>query len=190
MAGDLSTPTPQKALLLDAAIDLLRREGAAGLTVRNVAKLADCSTTGVYTHFGGKDGLVEAIFIDGFISFDAAIATASSLREAGQAYRDWALANPTHYLVMFGKAVPSYSPSPEALLTATQAFDRLVDITQSTMPETSAHAVRTEAYNLWATIHGYVMLGLVDMTPPDLPGLSELYENGLDLALRHLDQHD
>ena len=45
----------------------------AALTVRNVAAAAGCSTTGVYTYFGGKDGLVDAIFVDGFEKFDAAL---------------------------------------------------------------------------------------------------------------------
>src|SRR3954454_19289256 len=92
--------------ILDAAIDILRRHGAGALTVRSVATAAGCSTTGVYTWFGSKNGLVEAIFVDGFRRFhDAQQAVLDgddpSLAALADAYRQWALANPTHYQVMF-----------------------------------------------------------------------------------------
>ena len=59
--------------LVQAALTVLQRDGAAALTVRNITAEAGCSTTGIYTYFGGKNGLVEAIFVEGFESFDAAI---------------------------------------------------------------------------------------------------------------------
>ena len=43
--------------------------------MRAVAKGAGCSTTGVYTWFGGKQGLVEAIFVDGPHTVSGAIVT-------------------------------------------------------------------------------------------------------------------
>ncbi len=93
---------------------MLQRDGAAALTVRNITAEAGCSTTGVYTYFGGKHGLVEAIFVEGFESFDRASAPlleADDLLAAGPRYRRWALANPTQYMVMFGRAVPDFVPS-------------------------------------------------------------------------------
>ncbi|MEJ7799359.1 MAG: TetR/AcrR family transcriptional regulator, partial [Ilumatobacter sp.] len=59
-----------RTILLEAALAVLRRDGAAALTVRALTEEAGCSTTGVYTYFGGKHGIVEAIFVDGFESFD------------------------------------------------------------------------------------------------------------------------
>ena len=56
--------------LVRAALTVLQRDGAAALTVRNITAEAGCSTTGIYTYFGGKQGLVEAIFVEGFESFD------------------------------------------------------------------------------------------------------------------------
>ena len=94
---------------------MLQRDGAAALTVRNITAEAGCSTTGIYTYFGGKHGLVEAIFVEGFESFDRArprrCSRPTTCRRAGRAYREWALANPTQYMVMFGRAVPDFVPS-------------------------------------------------------------------------------
>src|SRR5262245_24191315 len=115
-----TAPADPRTAILDAAIGILQREGAGALTVRSVAAAAGCSTTGVYTWFGGKNGLIEAIFIDGFSRFGAALEVARSrgrgttLPAQANAYRDWALANPTHYMVMFGGAVPNFQPSADA----------------------------------------------------------------------------
>ena len=59
--------------LVRAALTVLQRDGAAALTVRNITAEAGCSTTGIYTYFGGKQGLVEAIFVEGFESFDRTV---------------------------------------------------------------------------------------------------------------------
>src|SRR4051812_15889204 len=74
-----------RAAILAAALRILQHEGAGALTVRSVASGAGCSTTGVYTWFGGKNGLVEAIFVDGFQRFGAALAHAvAAVDDAGR----------------------------------------------------------------------------------------------------------
>jgi AcrR family transcriptional regulator len=168
--------------LLDAALTVLQRDGAAALTVRNITDEAGCSTTGIYTHFGGKNGLVEAILLDGFHSFDGALAPAyeaDDLLAAGRAYRRWALANPTHYLVMFGRAVPDFVPSEAALVRAYESFDSLV----RAVGRRGVADPEAGAYHLYATVHGYVMLELVDMGPVDPARLDELYDAGIALVL-------
>jgi AcrR family transcriptional regulator len=55
--------------MLDAASHLLQTEGAAALTVRKVAEAVNCSTTLLYSIFGGKDGLSNALYLEGFERF-------------------------------------------------------------------------------------------------------------------------
>ena len=52
--------------LLAAAHDLLATEGAGALTVRRIAAAAGMSTMNVYSRFGGKDGVLDELFVDGF----------------------------------------------------------------------------------------------------------------------------
>ena len=143
------------------------------MTVRSVAAAAGCSTTGVYTWYGSKNGLVDAIFIDGFQRFGRALllvygAGNSDFITQADAYRDWALANPTHYMVMFGKAVPDYAPSERAWVAAGQTFDDLVAATSDTMLAVGLdNEPATVAYHLWAGIHGYVSLELAGMDMTD-----------------------
>src|SRR4051794_4316776 len=52
--------------LLAAAHDLLATEGPGALTVRRIAAAAGMSTMNVYSRFGGKDGVLDELFVDGF----------------------------------------------------------------------------------------------------------------------------
>ena len=50
----------------------------------------------------------------------------ADLRRGATCYRDTALANSTHYMVMFGGAVPDFVPSDASHELAHAAFDGLV----------------------------------------------------------------
>ncbi|MDP9356610.1 MAG: TetR/AcrR family transcriptional regulator, partial [Chloroflexota bacterium] len=52
--------------ILDEAILLLVEEGLQGLSLRRIAGAVGCSTTVLYTLFGGKSGIVEALWLEGF----------------------------------------------------------------------------------------------------------------------------
>lgn len=187
MAAAVSTPDQRRAIL-DAALVVLARDGEAAFTVRRIAEEAGCSTSGVYTWFGGKAGLVDAIFIEGFESFDAALGPAYASGDAaasGRAYRRWALDNPTHFLVMFGRAVPGVSPGDAALARGYQSFLRLVDHVHAIRPDLTDAEAFDWAYHVHATVHGYVLTELTGMsTAPDRA--EELYELGLRRLLEPL----
>ena len=55
-----------RATLLDAARTLLEADGPAALTVRRIAAEAGMSTMNVYSRFGGKDGVVDELYCEGF----------------------------------------------------------------------------------------------------------------------------
>jgi AcrR family transcriptional regulator len=171
----VSDGTATRDAILSAAVDILHREGAGALTMRSVAAAAGCSTTGVYTWFGGKNGLVEAIFVDGFKRFGEALLENHAsppdnwhFARLGEDYRAWALANPTHYMVMFGGAVPDFVPSDEARVAAVATFDHLVDSMRRVMAEQRLEGNPVDiAHHLWAGIHGYVSLEITGMDLAD-----------------------
>ncbi|MFV0525915.1 MAG: TetR/AcrR family transcriptional regulator [Acidimicrobiales bacterium] len=172
-----------RARLLAAALTILGRDGPAAFTVRNITDEAGCSTTGVYTWFGSKTALVEAVFIEGFESFDRTVSPliAVDLWQTAVAYRSWALSNPTQYLVMFGRAVPDFQPSDAALERATESFQHLVD----GMAVHGADDPIGAAYHAYASVHGYMMLELVDLA--NVGGdPEELYRAGMARLLMSL----
>jgi AcrR family transcriptional regulator len=168
-----------RAELVRAALTVLQRDGAAALTVRNITAEAGCSTTGVYTYFGGKNGLVEAIFMEGFESFDRAVKPsleANEITAAGRAYRQWALANPTQYMVMFGRAVPDFTPSERARNRALESFN---DLAEAIRRASGSGDYAERAFHVFATVHGYVMLELAGMGASTREESDDLYERAL-----------
>src|SRR6202012_1323592 len=102
--------------LLTAAEAVLVREGPGGLTVRAVAAKAGIAPMGVYNRLGGKDGLVDALLIRGFdrvrpsleapLSDPAEPDMRARFVSCGLSYRQFALANPHFYAIMFEDAIP------------------------------------------------------------------------------------
>src|SRR5215207_1752375 len=85
--------------LLDAASGLLLEEGPGALTMRRVAGAVGCSTTVLYTMFGGKEGLADALYREGFErlrrrleAVDGDPGPQARLGALAHAYRDSALA--------------------------------------------------------------------------------------------------
>ena len=148
--------------LLRAAVAVLEHHGPEALTVRAVADQAGCSTTGIYTWFGGKAGLVDAVVADGVASLSLAMAPAYRTGDpvaVARAYRHWALANRTLYLIMLGRAVPGYRPSRGVRLAGARALVRLRHL----LADLGVDDPKTAALQVHATVHGHVMLALVGL---------------------------
>ncbi|NIJ40196.1 AcrR family transcriptional regulator [Parvibaculum indicum] len=103
----------QRQALLDAASEMLVHEGPGALSLRKLAKKAGASTMAVYTAFGGKDGLMEALFEEAFdrlAQMQASVPHAPDpmiwLADLGAAYRAFALANPAYYALMISVTMP------------------------------------------------------------------------------------
>ncbi|MGQ0464807.1 MAG: TetR/AcrR family transcriptional regulator [Sporichthyaceae bacterium] len=99
--------------LVSAASDLLARDGLNALTLRALTAAAGVAPSGIYTRFGGMDGVIDAVLVRAV----ADLATASSTRRIADprermlsgalAYRQWALDNTRVYEAMF-LARPGY----------------------------------------------------------------------------------
>ena len=159
------------ATLLDAAHALLEEGGDDAITVRAVAARAGVAPMGVYSRFGSKDGLLEALFVQGFDSLHEAINAASGpdaltrLRRGCGAYRVFALAHPHQYQLMF-KQMLELDLSEEALERAAATFGQLVGRVADAMAAGQlADGDDVEvAQQIWSAIHGSVTLDLAGIT--------------------------
>ena len=165
--------------LLTAASRLLAEEGPEALTVRRIAAAAGVSTMGVYSRFGNKDGVVDALFREGFEGLHAAISAApavadplTDLRGTCVAYRAFARSHATHYRIMFEGAVPGFEPSEESRSVAKTAFEALVERVDRCLEAGILGGATAEqiAASLWAATHGLVSLELFGTTPDVLAG--------------------
>jgi AcrR family transcriptional regulator len=154
--------------LLDAAERLLENEGPDALSVRRIAAEAGVAPMGVYNRFGGKNGIVDELFTQGFDELAGEIRAVdepdplAALRRTANRYRAFALAHPTMYTVMFDRAVKGYEPSDNAITHAAACFDELANHVRRAM---AAGALldgdpRDVAQQIWSSCHGAVSLEL------------------------------
>jgi AcrR family transcriptional regulator len=154
--------------LLSAAEAVLVRDGPGGLTVRAVAAQAGIAPMGVYNRLGGKDGLVDALLIRGFDRLRATIEAShepdmpTRLRTCGMRYRQFALANPHFYAIMFEEAIPHRHESQDLEEHARAAFGALVRLVElaSASGVISAPDPVEAAQQIWSALHGAVALEL------------------------------
>ncbi len=166
------TRTPSigmEAALVDAALELLEREGPEALSVRRIAAAAGVAPMGVYNHFSSKAGIIEALFVEGFQRLGEAMVTLNdisdpeeALLEGGRRYRSLALAHPMVYRLMFLQAVAGFEPSDEAKVLAARAFGGLVAVVDRGMRSGLIEPGDPEmtAQMIWSSIHGWVALEL------------------------------
>jgi AcrR family transcriptional regulator len=93
--------------IIDAAIDLLEREGRDAVTTRAVASAAGVQAPTIYRLFGDKDGLLAAIADHGYTAFVAAKSgepvprdPVESLRAGWDLAVEFGLRNPELYLLL------------------------------------------------------------------------------------------
>lgn len=191
-----------RAAMLEAANQLLMEHGVAALTVRRVAEAVNCSTTLLYSIFGGKDGLSNALYLHGFSLFQqqlealeaslpeqAALAGLDKLQLYASSYRDFAHRYRSYYLIMFGDALAGFVPSADSREIALAAFLPLVRECQRCMdhgvlPGASPTAA---ARLLWAAMHGVISLEFKDFYLNSQQA-DQLYRSAVRAALMALQQ--
>ncbi|MGV9676787.1 TetR/AcrR family transcriptional regulator [Nocardia sp. NPDC003482] len=163
--------------LIEAGIDLLESDGPQALQTRRVAAAVGASTMAVYTHFGGMTELLGAIVAEAFARFGAALGArppsddpVADFLVMGYAYRQYALANPQRYLLMFGLSPASenggapcdFVAAPVTDAVGAETFEQLVAVVERMIAEGHIHtgSAREVAARLWGLIHGVVLLEL------------------------------
>ena len=186
---------PVRARLLEAAHDLLAEEGPGALTVRRIATEAGMSTMNLYSRFGGKDGVLDGLFRQGFAGLRAAMLDAGTsddpgadLARCGAAYRRFAIENPTLYAVMFQRPDRDFEPSEEAAVEAFGTLQQLEGrLGRAVDAGVLAPADPAElALMVWGTCHGLVSLELKGLADDEVPDWSEVFDRTIAALLRGL----
>ncbi|MEV6030224.1 TetR/AcrR family transcriptional regulator [Nonomuraea sp. NPDC052116] len=104
--------------ITDIARRQLATDGAGGLSLRAVAREMGMVSSAIYRYFPSRDDLLTALIIDGYNALGESVERADAecrqddyLRRwmtACHAVRDWALAHPHEYALLYGSPVPGY----------------------------------------------------------------------------------
>ncbi|KKW91581.1 TetR/AcrR family transcriptional regulator [Sphingobium chungbukense] len=166
-AARAAMETDARASLLAAAAVVLSEEGPSALTVRRVAETVNASTKMIYTHFGGKDGLFNALYLHSFAGLTGAFQAHGEVQDPFlrldkliSAYRAFALSEAALYNVMFGDLGRAWEAPIESRRQAWTSFATLRDTVRLCLvPDRAGEASRI-SYLLWAAMHGVVSLEL------------------------------
>jgi len=145
---------------------LFLKGGVAALSVRAISKAAGLSTIGIYSHFQGKQGILDTLYIEGFDLVYQAMdietdgkASIEHVMLACQGYLSVAQENEAHYRLIFGESDASYSPSKEARDAADRAFGKLVKNTEEFLQISGKTTDKFRvSMDIWALLHGYVSI--------------------------------
>jgi AcrR family transcriptional regulator len=157
--------------ILKAASDLFLSGGVKAISARAIAQKAGVSTMGIYSHFNGKQGILDALYIEGFelvsqaMNVDAGLTPLASLMQATDQYLSLGENYEAHYRLIFGEADSGYEPSAEAKAIRLESFGKLVAVTSTLLPASGAETEgssdergRQFALEIWALLHGFVSL--------------------------------
>jgi AcrR family transcriptional regulator len=102
--------------ITDLARAQLATVGAAGLSLRAVARELGMASSAMYRYFPSRDELLTRLIIDGYDALgraaeeadDPTAAPADRWLAVCRAVRRWALAHPHEYALLYGSPVPGY----------------------------------------------------------------------------------
>jgi len=157
--------TLAETLLLHAEA-VLADAGIQGFTLEEVARRSGMGDDAVAAVFGDSHGILDALFIQGHENFHANDIEASAdpvgdLLRGFDMYRDWSLAHPVYYRLMFAPLDQGYEPSPNAGNAGWRNFEALtIRAGRAVASGTIEGAPLDIALDLWAVAHGSVMLEL------------------------------
>ncbi len=154
--------------LIDQALRTIDKQGAEGLTLRNVGEALGVSRTALYRHFADKEALLAAVASEGFRTLRLGLIDAwerhgrgpAGLSAMADAYLQFAVGHPSHYRVMFGRFVESSTRDPELVEVGKAAFQALVDalLEQQRDGQIRQDDPLTQARFVWSVVHGVAML--------------------------------
>ncbi|NJP89947.1 TetR/AcrR family transcriptional regulator [Nonomuraea sp. FMUSA5-5] len=111
--------------ITDIARRQLATEGAGGLSLRAVAREMGMVSSAIYRYFPSRDDLLTTLIIDGYNALGAAVerAEAAVPRDdhlgrwlaACRGVREWGVAHPHEYALIYGSPVPGYQAPQETI---------------------------------------------------------------------------
>jgi AcrR family transcriptional regulator len=206
------------------ALALLAEGGPDAVTLRAIAREMGMTAGAIYGYFPTRDDLINRLITDVYTSLVDAVEAARDARPPddaggrivawGQALREWSVANPAGFRLVYGDAVPGYRPR-EGGVAAEPAHRACMGLTQlvaSVWPQAAPRQpaaewsdfapglvteVRREfpdlppaavglALRMWGRMHGLVALEVYGHLRGQTTDPAKLYEAELRDLVRSL----
>ncbi len=121
-----------RAEILEAAWELCRAQGLAGLALRDVARKIGMRPPSLYWYFDSKQAIYDAMFAQGNRQLlerltvqDWPADPRAVLRCVARVFVEFSAEDVERYQLLFQRTLPAFQPSPEAYALAVQVFDQM-----------------------------------------------------------------
>src|SRR3954469_7595028 len=142
-----------KAEILDAAWELVRARGLAGLSVRDLARQVGMQAPSLYSYFDSKHAIYDAMFLQGNLEllerykampeFKNAV---DEFRANAQMFVGFTVEDPARAQLMFMRSIPGFEPSAESYEVAV----RIVERSKQRMAKLGV--TKSEDFDLWTSL--------------------------------------
>lgn len=116
--------------IVEAAWALVRDEGLAALSLRDLARRAGITTPTVYSYFESKHAIYDAMFGQAAADFETRMAAPHEtddplaiLRASARRFVEFCTADVPRYQLLFQHTIPEFVPSPGSYAPAVRALD-------------------------------------------------------------------
>ena len=195
---------------------LMAEKGAAGLSIRAIAREMGMTASALYHYFSNLNGLITALIEDAFTQLADTIeassknpeltTSAEQLTAVANAYREWALNNPTDFQLIYGNPIPGYSqptgitypPARRSFIVTARIFTAAIKSGEIDLPnnyrdlpssleqslldltQVDGHDMPLPALYLaakaWVKIHGHIMLELFNLIQPVIANVDDFFQ--------------
>jgi AcrR family transcriptional regulator len=148
--------------ILDAAWALVRAEGLAALSVRDLARRVGMQAPSLYAYFPSKAAIYDAMFLEGYLALLDRIDEHEDrdLTSAALAFAAFCTEDTARYQLLFQRTVPGFEPSAAAYAPALEVLERTRQLLGAAGIDGDA------ALDVWTAL----LTGLVDQQLSNDPG--------------------
>ena len=119
-----------RAEILEAAQEVMREHGVAGLSLRDLGQKVGMRAQSLYSYFDSKEAIYDALFAEGFRQYlDLRRAVPSTgdpradFRAVCRLFLDFCLEDPARYQLLFQRTIPGFTPSPESYAPSVEGLE-------------------------------------------------------------------
>jgi len=208
------------------ARQLMAENGTAGLSIRAIAREMQMTAPALYHYYASLNDLITALVMDAFTQLadklevaaadDTVQSSAERLGAVANANRQWALAHPVDFQLIYGNPIPGYEqpieltypPARRSFLVTARIFAAAIDSGEINLPtsyrnlpaaiEDSLRELSTvEGHELpllalyltavaWTKIHGHIMLELFNLLQPVIVDVDAFFKYETQQFLQHV----
>jgi len=211
-------PTNLQKAIKESAWKQIAESGAPALSLRAIARRLGITAPAIYNYFPDRDALVTALIVEAFTALGQSQKAAirnlppgdllTRVTSLGLAYRDWAIAYPQRYQLIFGTPIPGYqAPEDITLPAAAWALLPLIETLQTVFldgslridrraPRTPALTSMFEAWSqfaggtevevlyaalvIWSRVHGLVTMEIGRQMPSFITDPGEVFRREIE----------